>query len=97
MRDDLVIRRLVLEPGEATPWHTDPCERFSVVVRGNALRIEYRDAGEALAVPIHSGLADWEEPETRIHRAVNTGPTPYEEITTFFLRQPGMDPQPPAS
>jgi hypothetical protein len=32
-RDDLVIRRLVLEPGEAMPWHTDPCHRFTVVVR----------------------------------------------------------------
>ena len=31
IRDDLVIRRLVLEPGEAMPWHTDSCHRFTVV------------------------------------------------------------------
>lgn len=44
-RSDLLIRRLVLEPGEAMPWHTDSCERFTVVVRGEALCIEFR-AGE---------------------------------------------------
>jgi quercetin dioxygenase-like cupin family protein len=37
-RDDLVIRRLILEPGEAMPWHTDACHRFSVVIRGEQLR-----------------------------------------------------------
>lgn len=31
--DALVIRRVILAPGEATPWHTDPCRRFTVVVR----------------------------------------------------------------
>ena len=36
-RDDLVIRRLVLEPGEAMPWRTDPCRRFTVVIRGDLL------------------------------------------------------------
>ena len=29
-RDDLVIRRLVLAPGEGMPWHTDTCHRFTV-------------------------------------------------------------------
>jgi hypothetical protein len=40
-RDDLVIRRLVLEPGEDMPWHTDACHRFSVVRsrRATAVRI----------------------------------------------------------
>ena len=37
-RDDLVIRRLVLEPGEAMPWHVDACRRFSVIVRGERLQ-----------------------------------------------------------
>ena len=35
-RDDLIIRRHTLEPGEALPWHTDLCHRFTVVVRGEA-------------------------------------------------------------
>ncbi len=37
-RDDRVIRRHTLEPGEATPWHTDACRRFTVVVRGDEIR-----------------------------------------------------------
>lgn len=93
-RDDLVIRRLVLDPGEAMSWHTDSCHRFSVVVRGERLRIEFRDTGEAVAVAVHPGMADWDEPESRVHRAVNVGATPYEEIVSFFLPAPGADPQP---
>jgi hypothetical protein len=93
-RDDLLIRRLVLEPGEAMAWHTDSCRRFSVVVRGERLRIEFRDTGEAVAVPVHAGQADWDEPESRVHRAVNVGATAYEEVVSFFLPSPGADPQP---
>ena len=52
-RDDLMIRRLVLEPGEAMPWHTDACHRFSVIVRGQQLSIEFRETGERLTVPVH--------------------------------------------
>ena len=58
-RDDLLIRRLILDPGEAMPWHTDSCHRFSVVVRGEQLRIEFRDSGEQVAIPVHPGMADW--------------------------------------
>ncbi len=93
-RDDLVIRRLVLEPGEATPWHKDSCHRFSVIVRGEQLRIEFRDTGEQVTVVVHPGMADWDEPEARVHRGVNTGTAPYEEVVTFFLHTPALDPQP---
>lgn len=93
-RDDLVIRRLVLEPGEATPWHTDSCHRFTVVIRGEALRIEFLATGEQIAVALHPGLVDWDAPEPRVHRGVNTGSGPYEEVVTFFLPDPCTDPQP---
>ena len=93
-REDLVIRRLVLEPGEAMPWHTDSCHRFSVVVRGDELRIEFRDTGEQVSVAVHPGMADWDKPDARVHRGVNAGSTPYEEVVTFFLDSPGTDPQP---
>lgn len=95
-RDDLTIRRLVLEPGEAMRWHTDACLRFSVIVRGERLRIEYLDSGEPVEVPVHPGMADWDEPESRVHRGVNAGSVPYEEVVTFFLDSAGMDPQPEA-
>jgi hypothetical protein len=93
-REDLLIRRLVLEPGEAMPWHTDVCHRFSVVVRGDEITIEFRETGERVPVPVHPGLAEWDEPEARVHRAVNVGPGRYEEIVTFFLPSAGADPQP---
>lgn len=93
-RDNLVIRRLILEPGEAMPWHTDACHRFSVVVRGEQLRIEFRETGEQITVAVHPGMVDWDEPDERVHRGVNAGTTPYEEIVTFFLQNPGVDPQP---
>jgi hypothetical protein len=96
-RDDLLIRRLVLQPGEATVWHADACRRFSVVVQGERLRIEFQDGGDALEVAVHPGLADWDEPNPRVHRAVNVGAIRYEEVVTFFLDAPGSDPQPQPS
>lgn len=93
-RDDLLIRRLILEPGEAMRWHTDLCHRFSVVVQGDKLGIEFRDTGERLEFPVHPGLADWGEPDDRIHRAINAGAATYEEVVAFFLDRPQLDPQP---
>ncbi len=93
-RSDLLIRRMVLDPGEAMPWHTDTCHRFSVVVRGERLRIEYRDSDESVEVPVHPGLADWDAPDDRVHRGVNAGSGVYEEIVTFYLDPEGSDPQP---
>jgi len=93
-RDDLVIRRAILEPGEATPWHVDPCHRFSVVVRGDGLTLQFRDDGATLAVDVWPGQAGWDEPEPRVHRAVNTGSLSFEEVVTFYVTSPGADPQP---
>lgn len=93
-RRDLAIRRLVLEPGEAMPWHSDACHRFSVIVRGEQLTIEYRDGGERVELSVHPGMVDWNEPDDRVHRGVNTGSIPYEEVVIFLLGSPGMDPQP---
>lgn len=96
---ELVIRRMILPPGAATAWHTDPCRRFTVVVRGSLLRIEYRD-GERLDCDIASGTAEWDEPNDRVHRAVNVGSEIYEEVVTFHLphslRGAASDPQPEA-
>jgi hypothetical protein len=38
--------------------------------------------------------ARWDEPDTRSHRAINTGSSTFEEVVTFFLEPPGIDPQP---
>jgi hypothetical protein len=91
---DLLIRRLILEPGEAMPWHTDNCHRFSVVVRGDELSIQMRDTGERITFAVHPGLAEWDQPQARVHRGVNTGTVSYEEVVIFFLSRSGMNPQP---
>lgn len=94
-----VIRRLTLAPGEATHWHSDPCRRFTVVVQGSRLRIEYREA-EPLTVDVPTGTADWDDPDPRVHRARNVGSRTYEEVVTFYLPahpgSPDRDPQPEA-
>ena len=95
-RDDLIIRRHILEPGEALPWHTDLCHRFTVVVTGEALSIEYRDTGEIESFSVHAGQADWDAPQSRVHRGINTGTVTFEEVIVFFIDEPGMEPQPEA-
>jgi len=88
-----MVRRLRLAPGEAMPWHRDPFHRVAVVLSGDVLSIEYRD-GESLRVEITPGQVDWEEPGSRMHRAVNVGKQPYEQITVFLLDRPDAVPQP---
>jgi len=93
-RDELVIRRMVLEPGEAMFWHRDNCRRFSVVIRGDRLAIEYQDNGETEEFQVAAGLADWEEPQHRVHRAINVGSQSFEEVVTFYRDVPDQEPQP---
>jgi len=85
-----------LQPGEALPWHTDHCRRFSVIISGDALGIEYRDTGELESFAVSPGIAEWDEPEPRVHRGINVGKTPYEEVVIFFLGEPNIEPQPEA-
>jgi hypothetical protein len=40
-RGTTLVKRLILEPGEATAWHYDPFHRVTIIVRGDALAIEY--------------------------------------------------------
>ena len=95
-RGTTLVRRLILAPGEATRWHTDPLNRVSVVLKGQALRIEFRDGGEDLHVSVAPGQVDWSEPGDRVHRAVNIAETVYEEVVVFFLAHPNDTPQPDA-
>ena len=92
---DLLIRRMTLAAGEAMYWHSDACRRFTVVVRGTRLGIEYRD-GECVEFAVAPGEVGWDEPEARVHRAVNLGDEPYEEVVTFYRDAPNQVPQPRA-
>jgi quercetin dioxygenase-like cupin family protein len=94
-RDGVLVVRAVLEPGETSEWHTDDCHRVSVVLAGDRLAIESRDGG-LTDFGVTPGEVSWDEPTAEIHRAVNVGRTRYEEVVTFFLADPGQDPQPKA-
>ena len=95
-RGTTLVRRLRLAPGEAMPWHRDPFQRVTVVLSGSALAIEYRDGGQSQYVTVRAGQVDWDEPTERIHRGVNVGAEPYEEIAIFFLDHPDAVAQPTA-
>jgi len=95
-RGATLVRRQTLAPGEATPWHRDACHRVSVVIRGDALELEYRDGGTPERFPVQVGEAGWDEPTGRIHRARNVVRETFEEVTVFFLDRADTDPQPAA-
>ena len=90
----ILVRRMVLEPGDASAWHIDNCHRVTVVVSGERLAIELKDGGETHEVHVQAGQVDWDEPSAAVHRAVNTGRERYEEVVTFLLERPDQDPQP---
>ncbi len=93
-RGTTLVRRLWLAPGAAMPRHRDPFHQVTVVLRGDALAIEYRDGSERQRFQLAPGQVDWDEPTDRMHRGVNVGEQPYEEITVFFLDRPSAVPQP---
>jgi quercetin dioxygenase-like cupin family protein len=94
-RGTTLVRRLRLAPGEAMPWHRDPFHRVTVVLHGDALAIEYLDGSDGQRFAVGPGQVDWDEPSDRVHRGVNVGALPYEEITIFFLDHPNDVAQPP--
>jgi quercetin dioxygenase-like cupin family protein len=95
-RGNVLVRRQRLAPGEATRWHRDPFHRVTVVLSGDLLSIEFRDSGETAAWNVTIGEVNWVEPTDRLHRAVNVGKEPFEEVVTFFLDRPDAVPQPEA-
>lgn len=95
-RGTTLIRRMALDPGEATSWHFDPFHRVSVVLNGDVLAIEFGDGRPPIEVRVSRGQVDCDEPCDHIHSAMNIGYVPYEEITVFFLAHLDDVPQPNA-
>jgi hypothetical protein len=95
-KGNVLVRRAILEIGESSPWHSDACNRVTVILSGDRLAIEFRDSGETLEFDIRAGQVGWDEPALEVHRAINVGRRRYEEVVTFFLSEPGQDPQPKA-
>ena len=54
-RGNYLVRRQRLKPGEATPWHRDPFHRVTVVLKGDLLNIEFRDAEKLSSGRLPSG------------------------------------------
>ena len=80
----IVVRRMIVKPGESSDWNIDVCRRFTVIVSGDRLQIEFLDTGEALEVDVAPGLNGWDGPESRVHGATNLGTSEYHEIVTFY-------------
>src|SRR5262249_52135251 len=95
-KGNVLVRRAILEPGESSAWHTDACDRVSVILSGDRLAIEFRDGGEIREFDVQAGQVDWDRPASAVHRAINVGRQRYEEVVTFFLSEPGQNPQPKA-
>ena len=93
-KGDVLVRRAILELGESSPWHTDSCDRVTVILSGDRLAIEFRDSGAIQEFDAPAGQVDWDEPAPEVHRAINVGRRRYEEVVIFFLSEPGQDPQP---
>ena len=93
-RDNTLVRRLTLEPGEAMPWHRDPYHRVTIVMSGDAIHIEHHDGTPSERISVRPGQVDWDEPYAPLHRGVNIGATTYQEVTIFFLDRPDAIPQP---
>jgi len=95
-RGGVLVRRSILEPGESSAWHTDSCDRVTVILSGDRLAIEFRDSSEVQEFDVRAGQVDWDKPTSEIHRAINVGRRRYEEVVIFFLSEPGQSPQPKA-
>jgi 8-oxo-dGTP diphosphatase len=96
-RNKVLIRRQRLSLGESTTWHRDPHHRVTLVLSGDALAIEYRDDRPGERLSVRPGQVDWDEPTNRVHRGVNVGREPYEEIAVFLLDHDDAHPQPRVS
>jgi hypothetical protein len=60
-------------------------QRVAVVLKGDLLSIEYGDGGESQSVEITPGQVEREEPSARVHRAVNVGTQPSEQVAEFSV------------
>ena len=58
--NDLLVRRLILGAGESMYWHSDNCRRFTVVIHGTRLAIEYREGGDIGEFEVYPGMAGWD-------------------------------------
>ena len=95
-RDDLLIRRQILEPGQAGPWHTDPCHRFSVVVSGTACASSSARPASRSRCRCTRGWRTGTLPSPVSTVPSTSGTLASEEVVSFYLDPPGIEAQPEA-
>jgi len=70
---------LILDCGEATPWHVDPFHHVTVIVRGDSLALEHLEGGRTQWFNVARSIADWDRPADKAHRADNVATKTYSE------------------
>ncbi len=72
------IWNLIVEPGQASPWHLHQRDYITVVLEGEGLVVEYED-GTTEDSPAYVGRWRFHD-KHRVHRVVNNRPTRYKNI-----------------
>jgi quercetin dioxygenase-like cupin family protein len=63
------VWNLIVEPGEASPWHLHERDYITVVVEGGGSTVEYEDGTRAVGA---LKVGDWTfHGEHRVHRVLN--------------------------
>lgn len=80
---DVYMRRVTVEPGGTTGWHSHPGAEVNVVTKG-AVTIFFGDDPTCAGHPIQTGAASF-VPGGRVHLGVNDGTEPAELYVTAYL------------
>ena len=72
------IWTLVVDPGEASPWHLHPRDYITITVEGDSISLEHED-GSAESSSHEPGRWKWHGDHV-VHRVVNDGKTRYRNI-----------------
>lgn len=80
---DVVVQKVTMEPGAATPWHTHPGDETAIVVAGTLTILRGDDANCA---PRHftAGQVMLGADRGHVHQAKNLGQQPLELVITYF-------------
>ena len=76
--DRVKIWNLIVDPGEASAWHSHERDYITIVVEGVGLTVEYDD-GTAEDGSAAVGMCSYHG-EHRVHRVVNNTDTRYKNV-----------------
>ena len=76
--DRVKIWNLVVDPGQASPWHLHPRDYITITVEGDHISLEHED-GSTDPSTHEPGRLKWHG-EHFVHRVVNDGKARYRNI-----------------